>query len=384
LAVFAPSQSRKAKRLNPVNTCIYSKSQFDRATAEHILQNFLGARWTSSTIACDEVQATFGKTIDAQFAEALKAFRTILGTKGGRGDVPPTLKGLQTADGQRIDIQPGLKPRLAKPHVTFENKSAEEVKISVLLGNENQAGWAIAELKKKFPKLSIKPEELLKAGRAQESYLQTPVKIEITLGGTDYIRAATKACFNLLAAHNIQVLDPAFDPAREFILHGRGLTEDFFRWPAQLIMNAPKIGMVDHFIGVLNKGASVEAVMNLFGGIPHSFRLSSSYSGPNFKVGYLVDPLRVAQPAETRSPQFLDGAILDFQAQPEKPGQFTLDAAKAAFDTVMKAYQQLNISRILKESWEEVFGPPDGRQITQADVDLLTEKIVKKLFRIDG
>src|SRR5271154_6807131 len=100
-----------------MNTCIYSKSQFDRATAEHILQNFLGARWTSSTIVCDEVQAAFGKTIDAEFAEALKAFRTILATKSGRGDDPPTLKGLETADGQKIDMQPGGKPRLAKPHI---------------------------------------------------------------------------------------------------------------------------------------------------------------------------------------------------------------------------------------------------------------------------
>jgi hypothetical protein len=362
-----------------VNTCIYSKSQFDCATAEHILQNFLGARWTSSTIACDEVQAIFGKTIDAKFAEALKAFRTILATKSGRGDDPPTLKGLETADGQKIDMQPGGKPRLAKPHIKFENKSAEEVKISISLGNENHAGWAIAELKKKFPKLSIKPEELLKAGKAQESYLRSPVKIEIILGGHDYIRGATKACFNMLAAHNIQVLDPAFDPVRDFILHGRGSTEDFFRWPAKLIVNAPRIGEVDHFMGVLNKGASVEAVMNLFGGIP----LSSSYSGPNFKVGYLVDPLRVAQPAETREPQFSDSAILDFKAQPEKPGQFTWNAATDAVHKVMRAHQQLTTSQIIKESWEEVFGAPDGRQITQTDINLVVEKIVKKLFRID-
>lgn len=367
-----------------MNTCIYSKSQFDRATAEHILQNFLGARWTSSTIACDEVQAAFGKTIDAKFAEALKAFRTILATKSGRGDDPPTLRGLETADGQKIDMQPGGKPRLAKPHIKFENNSAEEIKISVSLGNENHAGWAIAELKKKFPKLSVKPEELLKAGKARESYPRSPVKIEIILGGLDYIRGATKACFNMLAAHNIQVLEPAFDPVRNFILHGRGSTEDFFRWPAKLIVNVPRIGEVDHFMGVLNRGASVEAVMNLFGGIPHSFRLSSSYSGPNFKVGYLVDPLRVAQPAETREPQFSDGTILDFQAQPEKPGQFTWNAATAAFNTVMKAHQQQARSRIFSESWEEVFGPPDGRRITQADIDLLTEKIVKKLFRIDA
>jgi hypothetical protein len=94
--------------------------------------------------------------------------------------------------------------------------------------------------------------------------------------------------------------------------------------------------------------------------------------------------LREAQPAETRNPQFSDGAILDFQAQPEIPCTFTWDAAKAAFDTVMKAHQKLNTARIVKESVDEVFGHPDGRRITQADMDLLKTKIVKKLFRISG
>jgi hypothetical protein len=84
-----------------------------------------------------------------------------------------------------------------------------------------------------------------------------------------------------------------------------------------------------------------------------------------------VDPLRVARPAETRVPQFWDNVILDFQAQPEKPGQFTWDTGKAAVTTVMKAHQKLNTSRIVEESWKEVFGEPDGRQINQADWDLL-------------
>lgn len=366
-----------------MNTCIYSKSEFDQADGEHILQNFLGARWTNSTIVCNEVQKTFGESIDAEFAEAFKALRTILGTKSGRRDDPPILKGLETTDGQKIDMLPGGQPRLAKPHIKCENKSTEEVKISVSLGSEAQAGWAIAELKKQFPKISITPAELLKAGKVQKSYVQSPVKIEIKLGGSDYIRGATKACFNLLAACNIEVLDPAFDRVRDFILHGRGSTEDFFRWPAQLIVNAPKIGEVDHFIGVMNKGANVEAVMSLFGGIPHSFRLSSSYSGRNFKVGYLVDPLRVTRPAEKREPQFSDNAILNFKAQPEKPGQFTWNAATKAFNAVMEAHQRQNHSRISRESLEEVFGALDGRQITQADCNLLIDKILKKLFRID-
>ena len=36
-----------------MHTCIYSKVPFATASAEHILQNFLGARWADATIVSD-------------------------------------------------------------------------------------------------------------------------------------------------------------------------------------------------------------------------------------------------------------------------------------------------------------------------------------------
>jgi len=72
-------------------TCIYSKAEFDQASKEHILQNFLGARWTSPTIVCDELQSIFAKDLDKPLEEGLKPIRNLLGTLGGRGDQGPTL-----------------------------------------------------------------------------------------------------------------------------------------------------------------------------------------------------------------------------------------------------------------------------------------------------
>lgn len=38
-----------------MNRCIYTKEYFETADGEHILQNFLGARWTSTEISSNEV-----------------------------------------------------------------------------------------------------------------------------------------------------------------------------------------------------------------------------------------------------------------------------------------------------------------------------------------
>jgi hypothetical protein len=40
--------------------CIYSLKEQESSTGEHILQNFLGARWTSDKIVSDDLQRAFG------------------------------------------------------------------------------------------------------------------------------------------------------------------------------------------------------------------------------------------------------------------------------------------------------------------------------------
>lgn len=318
-------------------TCIYSKAQFAKASGEHILQNFLGARWTSERIVCDEVQKTFGSTIDKAFEEGIRPIRTLAGTKGGRGGEAPSLKGLDTSDGKTVDLHSGGKPELARPHIKVTKIDENRQEVSVTADPKDVA-WAIFELKKQFPQVQASTEEILNGAKPQQGPLGSHVNIEINLGGIDYIRAATKACFNLLAAHGIQVLDPAFDLVREFVLNGKGRMEDFFRWPKETIPGLPNLGPVDHFIGIVNKGSSIEGVLNLFGHIPHSLRFCSNYTGPDIKVGYLVNPLRKPLPAENRSPEFARSVVLDFANQPLRPGPETWAAATRAIDGFARAY----------------------------------------------
>ena len=98
--------------------CIYSLTEQDHSDGEHILQNFLGARWTSSEIVSDDLQRAFGKGIDADFEKCLRVVRNLLGTLGGRGGEGPTLKRLATTDQLKVNLLPGGEVQMAAPLLT--------------------------------------------------------------------------------------------------------------------------------------------------------------------------------------------------------------------------------------------------------------------------
>ena len=86
--------------------CIYSLAEFPESNGEHILQNFLGARWVSRRLVCNALQSEFGRTIDPALEEGLKQVRNLLGTLGGRGGDGPTLKHLPVTTGEYLDLEP--------------------------------------------------------------------------------------------------------------------------------------------------------------------------------------------------------------------------------------------------------------------------------------
>lgn len=366
-------------------TCIYTGQPFENASAEHILQNFLGARWTSNTIVCDAAQEAFGETIDAAFESGMRPVRNLLGTKGGRGENAPPIKRLSAASGEIIDLEAGGKPRLNRPIVSVKkNASGEDYEVNIQIGDKKQAGWALAELRKEIPGIQITEEEVLQLGRAQPSYIQGPVKVEIRLGGTNYIRGVIKSCFNLLGVNGINVFDSYFDPVRAFVLKGEGASSDFLRWPKRDgDITLPKLGPIDHFVGIASRGPTVEGIVRLFGGIGHAICLTKTYSGRPFRVGYLVNPLRDPLPAEERNPVFDGNLLPDFNSQPDSPGSESREAMSYAISRVGSVYFECSQEEMVNETVKEVLLPHDGKLFSQEMVSELSRKIARRVLRLD-
>jgi hypothetical protein len=327
-----------------LDRCIYSLVEFEAADAEHVLQNFLGARWTSKRIVSNEVQAAFGRTIDAALESSLRPIRNLFGAEGGRGGLGLPLRGIQSVSGEVYDFEPGFVPRLQRPSLKTVELPDGRKHVRLKLGSDKQVPWALHLIGQEFPGVLIDEQALRSFARSVSESIQGKIRLDIEVGGDDYFRGILKSCFNLLAASFPSVpFEKSFDPLREFVLTGSGKSSLFVRWPASpMDLPNPRLGPIDHVILIVSRGTSVEGIIKLFGGILHSFRLSDSYQGDSIQCSYVVDPLRQVQPSEQRQPNFSPEAVPVFADQsPVNSSQ-----AQAAFShflsRIMEAYYQMS------------------------------------------
>ena len=360
-------------------TCIYHKNSFAHAHAEHILQNFLGARWKSTSIICDELQTQFGRTIDLALDQGLMFLRVLLGSRTGRGGGGPTIKGLRVGSGETIDLEPGGRPRLAEPVLDVRPLDDGRHRVRIRAGTMEQFRWGIAELRQRFPEADLDMERLVEESQSGTEYLTNRVSAEMGLGGKEYFRGMLKSCMNLVGARCPEaVLQPAFDAIRAFVLLGEGRASDFVRWPDETEpLSLPRLGEFDHFIGIVSRNGMVEGVAQFFGCVVHVFRLAAGFWGPTIHCGYLVDPTREVNPAEHRNPSFEPEAIPRFDDLPPEPHQQAWDAFAKRLDRVLAAVNRRAETDVLNEIVQEVLGPLDGRPVSGEMVNKLASRVAE-------
>lgn len=366
--------------------CIYSNEEFAESTGEHILQNFLGARWTSNEIVCNELQANFGETIDVALERSLQPIRNLFGTRGGRGGVGPILRNLESTSGELLDLEPGLRPRLRRPIVTVTDRPDGRRDVRMQLGVMGHLGWALNMLREQIPDLAVDENVLRTLGRAVESYIQGTVQLEVGVGGDNYFRGMLKSCFNLLGVVNPDACHSAsFNDARSFIRNGSGQSPSFVRWilaPERL--NIPRLGPIDHAILVTTRGTSVEGVVQFFGDIVHSFRLAEKYDGDPIHCGYIVDPLREADPAETREPEFETADVPVFVEQSEINTPEVQAAFYERLQRIMETFYDRAHTQIVDQTLQDVLGAHMGEPFTEELADQLAARLAERIARRGG
>ncbi len=369
-----------------MNRCIYTKEHFQAADGEHILQNFLGARWTSPEISSNQAQHEFGATIDVALADGLKEIRNLLGARGGRGEPGPSLKNILGSEGTKFTVDPGGKPNIAAPVIRTAQMPDGRHQVQVVLGDMKQLGWAVAKLRSMYPDARFDIEELRQRAVAQTGYVRERLKLRSGLGGDRFFRGALKAAFNLLGASdaNTALLD-VFDEVRTFILTGKGDCKKFVRWLNSVdAIKLPRIGDFDQFVAVFSKDGFVDGYIQFYGEIGFLLRLAEKYEGPEFRYGYLVDPFRDATPAEIRHPDFDRENIPSFESGSPLPDETVWPAISARLSRILERHHSRadaeNLSRIV----DDVLLPHDGRIITKEMINEISQKageyIAHRLF----
>ena len=362
-----------------MNTCIYTRCQFENASGEHILQNSLGARWTDSTIACNDVQQHFGDTIDLAVADSLNGFRTLLGTLGGRGGEPPPIKNMKDQQGNTYHLASGGQPSLAQPIVDVSFRDDGSAQVHITLGNNNQMGWALHILRERYPDLKVDPDAMAKSATNSRDHLDSPLHLQFGVGGPEFFRGLLKATFNLLGAtHREVALSPELDTVRKFIVEGAGDSSDFVGWPtSQQPLPIPRLGAHDHFLAVWARAGIVDGFLQLFGEFPFVFRLGVGVSCDDFCASYLVNPHRDSESAEVRSHDFDPNSLPAFDVCPHLIGPEVWEAHTFRTKRFLAEYQRRAEAKVIHDIVEDVLGPKDGEIITQEDGDEIHARMMK-------
>lgn len=368
---------------NKLKYCIYSKNSFTIADGEHILQNFLGARWTSNEIVSNKIQEEFGKTIDVALESGLQPIRNLLGTKGGRRGSGPTLKNIKTTKGQKLSLQPGGVPVLSEPTVRAKKTSEDTGEAQIILGCKEQLGWALKKLKDKFPTAKFNVDKIKEILKPQQGNLDGRVHLKMGIGGIDFFRGLLKSCFNLLGVANYSIaLSDEFNSVRDFIFRGEGNCSEFIRWandshPIQI----PSIGDFDHFICIYSEKNSVFGVAQLFGEISYFIRLSSNYTGVSFQNSYLVDPTRKADPPEIRNVLFDSSVLPEFEIQHKDPGAYARSVFSEKMSRLMSKWSSKTYSDMISNIVDEILLPYDGEPLTEELISELSHKVSEYIAR---
>jgi hypothetical protein len=362
-----------------MNVCIYTKSEFSEADGEHILQNFLGARWVSHEISCNEAQSLFGKTIDSALEEGLRQFRNLLGTKGGRGGEGPDVKNVKDSEGNTYHVLPGGVPHLAEPIIKTRELENGVHEVQAKLGDIKQLGWAIAKLKSQFPGATFDIDEIKGGMKAESGYLNDRVGMRAGIGGRDYFRGLLKSVFNLLGVNNPSVaLMPCFDGVRDYVLRGSGDDKNHIRWLATADkLPVVDLGPVDHFVCIYSCGGNVDGIVQFFGGISHGVRLTDCYDGPEFSYGYQVNPFRNSEPPETRAPAFDPGSFPRFEDGFDAPGPDVWTVYGARVSQLMTTYYDIASEAEISRIVDRILMPHVGEELSQARVDELINEVLK-------
>lgn len=360
--------------------CIYCRGHFETSTREHILQNALGTTWTCDHIVCNEHQKFFGDTIDLELAKQMEMFRNFFEVKTGRGGEPRRLDRLPTTDGRIRSLEPGARLALSEPEVKVD-KIGEKKHLKLAMRNSHDVGWALHKLQEIDPSIHLDPSEVKKHMVKEPLEADATVKLQLTLGGRDGLRAIAKSAFNFLAASGADVFRSDFDPVRDFILNGNGKSESFCRYAHDNdFIPQPKLGEIDHGIFVFSRSQTVEAFVQLYGTVQISVLLSSNYDGPKILKAFIADPERIHRPSDFRNIPFDPTHLPVFYNQGQLPGPSSWNWMISKFNRTMAYYSSKIFRAQLTEIVEKILGPHEGKRITPELNDELKKAVIELLI----
>lgn len=262
----------------------------DTWTWEHVIPNSIGGRLKSRDLICRNCNSTFGHDIDSELASQLNFFANQLNISREKGTPPPIYGTTET--GYRISLDPGGKPVMLKPDISF-HKTESGTEIHFNARNMSEARKLLKGLQRTYPQIDV--EQILQQAKPHTEYMRERVFFHTGFGGKNAFRAIVKM------AVNFYILNGGH---REFIEHlipyiKHGGVEDpvwfYYDHDEEILDKDPN--QVIH--GLILKGDPSEKILwcyvELFNALRFIVLLNDHYRGDIFSKEYLYDVLQVKE-----------------------------------------------------------------------------------------
>ncbi|WP_417067110.1 HNH endonuclease [Niveibacterium terrae] len=253
---------------------------------EHIIPNAIGGRKKTTGFICNACNNKRGENWDSELAKQLNWFSLALGISRERGESPKQI--VQTVEGEKYWL---LNDGSFTPEKSsyLEEDLGGKIKINLTAKTIEEAKRRIKGIARKYPKFDVK--KVLSELEVKTDFLDTPLCVNLSLGGPDAGRSLVKTAFAFASACGVahgecgKAIQYLLDESIEDIPFGFSYLSDF-------IQNRPK-DKIFHCVSLHGdpKTKMLWSYIEYFGNFRIVVLLSDSYSGKFINEIYSVDPL---------------------------------------------------------------------------------------------
>lgn len=253
---------------------------------EHVIPNSIGGRKKTTGFICNVCNNKLGERWDSELAKQLNWFSLAIGISRERGEPPKQV--VQTVEGDKYWLLCDGSFTPEKSSYTEEGHG-EAVKISLTAKTIEEARQRLKGISRKYPNFDI--EKALSELEVKTDYLDSPLHVNLSLGGPDAGRSLVKTAFAFASACG--VAHSQCDRAIQYLLDESVKDIPFgFSYLSDFIPNRPKEN-VFHCVSLHGdpKTQKLWSYIEYFGIFRVVVLLSDSYSGEFKNEMYSVDPI---------------------------------------------------------------------------------------------
>ncbi|MHA6860354.1 HNH endonuclease [Ralstonia pseudosolanacearum] len=255
-------------------------------TKEHIIPNAIGGRKKTTGFICNDCNNRLGESWDAELARQLNWFSLAVGISRERGEPPKQI--VQTIDGDRYWL---LNDGSFTPEKSSysEEDLGEGIKINLTAKTMEEAKQRLKGIARKYPKFDV--EKAINELEIETNYLDSPLHVSLSLGGSDAGRSLVKTAFAF--ASECDVPHDQCEKALEYLLNPEAETTPFgFAYLSDLVEGRPQ-DRIFHCVSLHGdpKKKRLWSYIEYFGIFRVVVLLSDQYVGPYRNEIYTIDPV---------------------------------------------------------------------------------------------